>query len=115
MRINGKAIRPGTRIPQGSVIDLVVGDGAGPRDFVINNFVGIPYANVLLRLSNLSLHLGSVQIPEDVDTTGVVNYVLKQYPAAGDSVSIGDPVDLWIGPKGTEIKEDDHDEQEEKP
>lgn len=106
MRMKGRTIEPGTRIPKGSVIDLVVGDGGGPKDFLMGNFVGLPYQNVLLRLGNLSLHLGSVQIPEDVDTTGIVSYVIKQFPAAGDSVSIGDPVDLWIGPKGYEYKED---------
>lgn len=109
IRMNGKPITPGTRVPKGSTIDLVVGDGAGPRDFVISNFVGLTYDNVLLRLGNLSLHLGSVQIPEDVDTTGIVSFVIKQNPAPGDSVSIGDPIDLWIGPKGYQFKEpEDH-------
>ena len=105
IRMNGRPINPGTRVPKGSTIDLVVGDGAGPRDFVISNFVGLPYQNALLRLGNLSLHLGSVQIPEDVDTTGIVSYVIRQNPAPGDSVSIGDPIDLWIGPKGYQLKE----------
>lgn len=105
IRYNGRTITPGTRVPKGSTIDLVVGDGAGPRDFVLSNFVGLTYDNVLLRLANLSLHLGSVQIPEGVDTTGIVSYVIKQYPVAGDSISIGDPIDLWIGPKGYQMKE----------
>lgn len=105
IRYNGRVITPGTRVPLGATIDLVVGDGAGPRDFVIGNFVGVPYRNVLLRLGNLSLHLGDVQIPEDVDTTGLELFVIKQLPVAGDSVSIGDPIDLWIGPKGYQFKE----------
>ncbi len=106
MRMKGHVIEPGSRVPKGSVIDLVVGDGGGPRYFLMGNFIGQPYQNTLLRLGNLSLHLGSVQIPDDVDTTGIVSYVLKQLPAAGDSVSIGDPVYLWIGPKGYELKEE---------
>ncbi len=106
MRMNGAVIAPGSRVPKGSVIDLVVGDGSGPKDFIMSNYVGLPYENVLLRLGNLSLHLGSVQIPEDVDTMGIVSYVIKQLPMAGDSVSIGDPIDLWIGPKGYELKEE---------
>lgn len=105
IRYNNRVIIPGTPVPIGATIDLVVGDGAGPRDFVISNFIGIPYKNVLLRLGNLSLHLGDVQIPEDVDTTGVELFVIKQLPQAGDSVSIGDPINLWIGPKGYQIKE----------
>ena len=105
VRWNGRTVTPGTRVPKGSMIDLVVGDGAGPRDFVISNFLGMPYENVLLRLGNLSLHLGSVQIPEGVDTTGIISYVIRQVPEPGDSVSIGDPNDLWIGPKGYQFKD----------
>jgi eukaryotic-like serine/threonine-protein kinase len=111
MRMKGKVIEPGSRIPKGSVIDLVVGDGGGPKDFLMGNFVGMPYQNALLRLGNLSLHLGGIQIPDDVDTTGIVSYVLKQFPAAGDSVSIGDPVELWIGPKGYEFKEEGNEDE----
>lgn len=111
MRMNGKVLTPGARVSKGSVIDLMVGDGAGPRDFVINNFVGLPYQNVLLRLGNLSLHIGIVQIPEGVDTTGIVSYVLKQSPTGGDSVSIGDPIDLWIGPRGYELKEEENEDE----
>ena len=87
---------------------MVVGDGGGPKDFVMGNLVGIPYLNALLRLGNLSLHLGSVQIPEDVDTTGIISFVLKQFPAPGDSVSIGDPVELWIGPKGYKLEDEEN-------
>ncbi len=108
IRMNGKAVLPGIRIPKGSVIDLVVGDGAGPRDFIMGNFVGMSYPNAILRLGNLSLHLGSVQIPEGADTTDITSYVLKQSPASGDSVSIGDPIDLWIGPKGTIVPDDEN-------
>ena len=105
IRWNGQLVQPGTRVPKGATIDLVVGDGTGPRDFVIGTFIGMAYENALLRLGNLSLHLGSVQIPDDVDTTGIVSYVIKQNPVPGDSVSIGDPIDLWIGPKGYQFKD----------
>ena len=111
MRMNGSVIAPGSRVPKGSVIDLVVGDGGGPKDFRMGNFIGIPYQNALLRLGNLGLHLGSVQIPEDVDTTDIISYVLKQLPAAGDSVSIGDPIELWIGPKGYKLKEEENEKE----
>lgn len=110
MRMNGKVLNPGSRVPKGSIIDLVVGDGGGPKDFMITNFVGMTFANAQLRLTNLSLHLGNVQIPDDADTIGIVSYVLRQFPLAGDSVSIGDPVNFIIGPKGHPLPDDPDEE-----
>ncbi len=100
MRYNGKPIEAGTRIPKGATIDLVVGDGNGPADFVVGNLVGNSYETALLKLSSWNLHLGEVQIAEGQDTTGVEPFVYKQLPAKGDSVRIGSPVALWIAPKG---------------
>ncbi|MCE7863879.1 MAG: PASTA domain-containing protein [Bacteroidetes bacterium CHB5] len=100
MRMDGEEIKAGTRITKGSVIDLVVGDGNGPADFTIGNLVGDPLETAKFKLMGWNLYLGSIQIPADVDTTGIEIFVFKQYPAAGDSVRVGDPVDIWIGPKG---------------
>jgi beta-lactam-binding protein with PASTA domain len=107
MRHEGKEIKAGTRITKGAVIDLVVGDGNGPADFTIGNLIGDSYETAKFKLMGWNLHLGNVQIPIGVDTTGVEPFVYKQSPAKGDSVRVGDPVDLWIGPKGyTEPEEE---------
>ncbi len=100
MYYNGRPIAAGTRIPKGSTIDLVVGDGNGPADFVVGSLIGDLYETALLKLSNWNLHLGQVQIAEGQDTTGVEVFVYKQFPNKGDSVRISSPIDLWIAPKG---------------
>ena len=100
LRYNGKPIAVGTRVPKGSIIDLVIGDGNGSADFTIGNLVGDAYEQALYKISGWNLHLGDVQIPEDVDTTGIISFVYKQLPLPGDSVRVGDPVTLWLGPKG---------------
>jgi eukaryotic-like serine/threonine-protein kinase len=102
MKYKGEIILPGTRIPKGAVIDVVVGDGHGPADFVIGNLINDTFERAKFKLGGWDLHLGSVQIPEGIDTTDMEIFVYKQYPLAGDSVRVGDPVDLWIGPKGYE-------------
>jgi beta-lactam-binding protein with PASTA domain len=112
MRFGGQPIKAGTRIPKGSTIDLVVGDGNGPADFTIGNLVGDSYDRALFKLAGWNLHLGNIQIPEGVDTTGIEPIVFKQYPIQGDSVRVGDPVDLWIAPKG--YKEPEEGEEAEK-
>ncbi len=99
-RFHGLPIAAGTRLPKGAVIDLVIGDGNGPADFAIGNVVGNSYETALRKLSGWNLHLGNVEIMQGTDTTGTVPFVLKQYPLSGDSVRVGDPVDLWLAPKG---------------
>jgi hypothetical protein len=100
MRYNGALIEPGTRIEKGATIDLVVGDGNGPADFVIGNLIGDTFERAKFKIGGWDLHLGNVEVPIDIDTTGIELFVYKQYPTVGDSVRVGDPVDLWIGPKG---------------
>ncbi len=111
LRYQGKKIEVGVRIPKGSVIDLVVGDGNGSADFTIGNLLGDTYEQAIYKISGWNLHLGDVEIPEGVDTTGVVPVVFKQLPLPGDSVRVGDPVTLWLAPKGykepeAEVKQD---------
>jgi len=100
MRHKGQVILAGTRIFKGATIDLVVGDGNGPADFVVGNLIGDAYKTALLKLSGWNLHLGTVEIPDGQDTTGIVPFVYKQVPLPGDSVRIGEPIHLWIAPKG---------------
>lgn len=100
MRYEGKKIKPGTRITKGAIIDLVVGDGNGPADFKIGNLLGDALETAKFKLMGWNLHLGTIQIQAGMDTTGMEPFVYKQYPLAGDSVRVGDPIDLWIGPKG---------------
>lgn len=112
MRYKGKKIEAGTRIPKGSSIDLVVGDGNGPADFTLGNLVGDTYERALFKLAGWNLHLGKVEVPEDADTTGTEPFVFRQYPLAGDSVRVGDPIDLWIAPKGYTPPDEENPDEE---
>lgn len=99
MRYQGKKIEAGTKIPKGSVIDLVVGDGNGPNSSVLGSMIGDRLTMALFKLQGWDLRLGQVFIPDGVDTTGTVPIVYRQYPPAGDSVRVGDQIDLYIAPK----------------
>ena len=99
MTLGTRAIGAGYRVPKGTVINLIVGDGAGPKDFIINDLVGMSLSNAMLIISNSNLHLGDVRVGPDADTTGVESFVYRQLPPAGDSVRLGEPVHLWIAPK----------------
>jgi eukaryotic-like serine/threonine-protein kinase len=103
MKFKGVLIEPGTRIPKGSVIDLVVEDGGGPEP--LENMVGMPYDEVVFNIRGYNLNLGEVYLLSDTTEVGAV--VIKHTPAGGEKVKIGDVVDLWIGAPGTPPPGDD--------
>lgn len=113
MRYEGKPIKAGTRVPKGAVIDLVVGDGYGKSDFRIGRLLGDSYETALFKLQGWNLHLGLVEIPAGVDTTGTNPVVFKQYPDVNEMVRVGDPVDLWLAPPGYVEPNDEENESGE--
>jgi len=113
MRYMGKPIEEGTRVPKGAIIDLVVGDGNGRSDFRIGNLIGDSYETALFKLQGWNLHLGTVEIPAGVDTTGTSPVVYKQYPEINEQVRVGDPVDLWLAPPGYVEPDEEEDEESE--
>jgi beta-lactam-binding protein with PASTA domain len=68
MQHGGITIAPGTRIQKGAVIDLVVGDGNGPADFVVGSLIGDSFERAKFKLGGWDLHLGNVEIPEGMET-----------------------------------------------
>ena len=110
MKYRGTVVEPGTRIPKGAVIDLVVEDGGGGK-FSIQDFTNMPYDEVEFTIRGLNLNMGDVDLIGE-DTTGVGGVVLKQKPDPGTVVKIGDLIRLWVGPKGTTPPTDEEIEAE---
>lgn len=100
MKMRGAKIVAGVRVPKGSVIDLVVMDGGNGSGFPIDDMVGQEFADVKVYLLGTSLNLGEVTLVGD--TTGITPVVLKQIPEGGETIKVGDVVDLWIGKVGTD-------------
>lgn len=105
MQVAGTKLDAGTKVPKGTYIDLVVGDGAGPMDMVVGNLVGLKLDAARKLLAAINLNQGELIVPDGADTTEVEIFVLMQAPKAGDSVRIGDPVKLWIGPADFVLKD----------
>lgn len=91
---NGKEIEPGTPINKGSKIDLVVGDGLGNQVFNVPNVIGMPVdeAKTLIIGSGLSVE-SVINQPSEEHTPGTV---IRQTPAAGGDIRIGESIDLWV-------------------
>ena len=93
----GKPVAKQAKIPKGSRVDLVLGDGIGPSEFVVPSVVGKPRgeAESLLRDSGLR-----PQTRYDYGTENQPGTVVRQQPASRpDSAVIirrGQKITLWV-------------------
>jgi beta-lactam-binding protein with PASTA domain len=85
-----------TKLPYGSVVDLVVSGGVGAGEFSMPNLLGLSLDQLALLLAETNLVTGVVDLPNQ-DTTGARVY--RQDPTAGASVRAGESVDLWLEKK----------------
>ncbi|AMS26463.1 hypothetical protein AEM51_04925 [Bacteroidetes bacterium UKL13-3] len=88
---------PGTKIPKGSVIDLVLGDGLGQGDVSLPNLSGMTLEEARNLLQSAALNVGSVVYQGTIkDSTSAK--VFKQTPAFADGVMVGSgqAIDLFL-------------------
>jgi len=96
----GQEIRPGTMVPQGSRIDLVIGDGLGNTEFNVPDVVGLTYDEASSMLNGNGLSITAIWEGDITDSAMAIVYV--QYPSAINEVNApnrikqGDVVDIRI-------------------
>jgi eukaryotic-like serine/threonine-protein kinase len=111
MKYNGEVIEPGTRIPKGSVIDLVVEDG-GSNSIAAPDVIGYTLEDAKVPIFGSNLNLGNVHVVGDtVGYEAIV--ILKQKPQPHENIKVGDVVELWVGKKGTPVPQENELEEEE--
>jgi len=106
-RLGGSPIEPGDSIYQGSQVDLIVGDGLGNQMLEVPALFGMDYEDAEFTVIGSGLRLGSVLPAEPVDTLPV-GVVIRQIPAAGESIRIGQDIDLWVIGYNEETQEVDY-------
>ncbi len=113
MKYKGRTIEPNARIAKGSVIDLVIGDG-GNKEVITPDVMGYSLEDAKIPINGSNLSIGNITLVSD--TLGGHAVILKQKPMAGENISVGDLVDLWIGKRGAHVsneEEEDGDGDEE--
>ena len=100
----GNKIEPGTKIPWGSSIDLVVGSGLNEERMLVPNLVGLTFAEAKNILQENGILLGAlVPDPGIVDTSAA--FIWKQVPPRFNEdkepvfIQSGQLMDLWISPE----------------
>ncbi|MEO0896564.1 MAG: PASTA domain-containing protein [Bacteroidota bacterium] len=97
VKFNGRNLPPGSKIPRGSKIDVIVGAGLSSGKVTLPDLKGLSYDDAVAILTGLDLGLGSVVYtpggpPEE---QGVIYDQRPRY-ILGDSVNKGEAIDLYI-------------------
>jgi eukaryotic-like serine/threonine-protein kinase len=92
-----KNIVPGTKIPKGTVIDLVLGDGLGQGNIALPDLQGLTLEEARNILSSSALMVGSVVYQGSIKDSATAK-VFKQHPEyeVGVMVGAGQPIDLFL-------------------
>ena len=96
IRYRGNEIRPGTRIPDGSAVILVVGRGVSDTQSAVPSVKGMTLAQATEVLSAAGFTLGSSEIDPHAQGDSKNFFIYRQRPAAGKNFSQGSHVDIWL-------------------
>ena len=100
-QFRGDEIPPGSKIPWGSAVDLVIGSGLNDEPILVPNLVGLTFDEAKILLQDEGILLGAI-IPEtDVKDTAHA-FIWKQAPPQFDElkqpiyIKSGQLLDVWI-------------------
>ena len=89
------SIQPGTKIPVGTKVRLVVGFGKGTEYVKVPEVVGLTLRDARSLLLTNRLTVGAVHHDEP-EEEGVTQYVYRQIPDAGERLLEGETVTLYL-------------------
>jgi beta-lactam-binding protein with PASTA domain len=101
--VNGKPIAPGSKIPSGTLIHFLVGDGGASGALFMPDLVGLTYEQAKAQLISLGLNLGVVSVNGSIGDSATA-FVFDQNPSAyGSQIdSLGMPIQNSVS-KGATI------------
>jgi beta-lactam-binding protein with PASTA domain len=102
---DGKTIEPGTKIPVGTSIDFVLGNGLGNTELTVPDLIGFTVSQAKDYLSGDNISLGVVIATSAIQDTANA-YIVKQNPesetqlpdgtTAHNHIRPGQLMDIWI-------------------
>ena len=101
--VNGQPIAPGSKIPSGTLIHFLVGDGGASAGMFMPDLVGLTYDQAKAQLLSLGLNLGLVSVNGSIGDSASA-FVFDQNPSAyGSQIdSLGMPIQNMVS-KGATI------------
>jgi len=111
-RFHDEIIKEGTKIPLGSMIDLVLGSGTGGDEISVPNLIGLTVSQAKSQLASLGLTMGSI-IPVDAINDTASAFITRQAPmpftepSAGqrlmNKIATGQLIDIYISSNAPSI------------
>lgn len=111
-QIDGREVLEGEKIPKGSKIDLVAGDGLGQQNLESPDLIGYDLESAQIAIIGSGLKVGeityeksNIAVIETVLENGTVQSkelevspgsILKQKPVKGVNIRLGQKIDLWL-------------------
>ncbi|MBD3749104.1 MAG: PASTA domain-containing protein [Sphingobacteriales bacterium] len=95
----GQPLQVGQKIPKGSKIDLILGDGNGASEVQLPDLVGLTLSEATFSLKGASLNLGSVTYQGAIKDSANAVIILQTPSVVPDSVvkvSIGTPINVIL-------------------
>lgn len=98
MLVNGRPLKAGSKIPKGSTITLLVGEGLGNATIPVPYLIGLHYDEAVMKLKEeFNLTTGAVMAPGMSDAEKARAFVYKQSPQyGGGRIHLGGEIDLWL-------------------
>ena len=104
-KLNGSTIVPGTKIPVGTAIDFILGNGLGNTELTVPDLIGLTISQAKDYLSGDNIGLGAVIATGAIQDTANA-YIIKQNPetetqlpdgtTAHNHIRAGQLMDVWI-------------------
>ena len=106
VKFHGRSVTPGTRLPEGSSVVLVVGSGLGNSQALAPSLKGLGLEEATQEISSASLVMGAVNYDVNPSGNNEEEYIIyRQRPAAGTPLSAGSRVDIYLTKDKSRLKE----------
>lgn len=97
----GNRIKPGSKLPMGSSIALVLGSGLGNDEFAVPDLIGLTYQEARVLMQSIGLNPG-VAVPNGDVRDTLNSYIYRQSPERFNPdrqlnrIRQGQSVDVWL-------------------
>ena len=105
VKFHGRAVLPGTRIPEGSAVVLVVGSGEGNAEVQVPAIKGMSLEDATQAITTASFVVGAVEYDTTPSGDETEYIIYRQRPAAGSSLSAGSKINLYLSKDKSRMNE----------